>query len=1094
MKKRLNKALAALLALVMVVALVPTVALADALSEATITNISVTAAGKVTVSGYEKKGTLKYAIVDEDKSATCQSWDSTSTEPESVKESVGVSTWENFDDTEGITVKYADAKDGKYILIIDDQESKVVGWGTKKLEEIKNDSAALTKVEVSDPKGENSTPGDAGTEANSPKEVTVNVAFVADKTGKTVTLTTNAASAVKYIEKENDTEKPQDNEYDSASDGSTTMTVDLSKVYFVRVTAENGETKGYYCIKFTVAAGDNNASLTQVTVDSATVSIDALQNNQTAVTSAEELTHSIGYSSAPQSPKVKLEFSSLATAKYVVKGSGESVSEANEINQDYSSVQGEGISVDGITSDTSKVVYIELTAQDTTTKHYYKLTINMAEQAQTVAPTINTSTVTAETETTAKFTVDNPSYTGTPSVKVYDSNGDDNLDGAVTGVYNAGTITLTKASKFTDDSVSYQITLTEDNKKESTKVTVTVKAYVAPVVEDPKITNVQETPLTVGTDVSTLTVTTDKNFKSGLSESDVGKFTFSDSGLTVTNVSGGSTTATLTMSGAPTKNGTVTLTVAKDAFEPAAKNDVTYSITVEQGKVTAANLKSPESGTITVAEDEHLFTADDVISKKLNSLEIELTCGEKKVTPASVSWQCKDTYDPAKTSTEQTFTGTPTPPAEYKWDSVAQTVEVKVTLSVEQTQEVTPAPSTPTTPSTTVDQPATDADSGTTTVDVNTNSTTSGTTANATVPSSSMNSAVNSAVSAAESAGTTPVVEVEVKTSSRADGIKVTLPTGALDKLAAVEDAELIITSDVAEVALDSTAIGAVAEQAGANAVLTVTPSKTLNAAQTEAADGAPVYDLTLTSNGKEITEFDGGVLTITVPYALPEGNDASTVRVSYLDDEGKLTPCATVYDAAAGKVVFETTHLSKYVITSEAVHVCPADKFSDVDQTAWYHEAVDFVVEKGIMIGVSGDKFDPMGVTTRGTIMTILARMKGVDTADSEPWYQAGVDWAVENGVSDGTAQEREITRVELVTMLYRYLDEPAADVAVLDDFEDGDAVPEWGAEAMAWAVANDLVKGRAADGEVTLSPLGTATRVEVAEIVMTFSGLTGN
>ncbi len=654
---------------------------------------------------------------------------------------------------------------------------------------------------------------------------------------------------------------------------------------------------------------------------------------------------------------------------------------------------------------------------------------------------------------------------------------------------SAGSLSGSGAEEYTCDPITisdnYYIIIEVTAMDNSAKGYYSVQISQGPV--KPTVT-VAPTEINAGTKDPTVTLTSNLDFDNDTTDN----YGFSDdsTGLTVQSITHDGKKATVKLQGTA-KTGSFSFTVTQAAFGEEKASSPAEAATVTVNAVTPNISVSPSTINVGTAADAITLTVTSNLPFKSelskSDFEIKLNSETTGLT------ECTVVKDTSETAAKITFTGDAAKAGEITiqakadaYDNMASSVsnEVKVTISA-------PAPTTPPAPSTTVDQPATDTDSGTTTVDVNTNSTTSGTTANATVPSSSMDRAVDSAVSAAESAGTAPVVEVEVKTSSQADGIRVTLPTGALDKLAAVEDAELIITSDVAEVALDSTAIGAVAEQAGATAVLSVTPSKTLNAAQTEAADGAPVYDLTLTSNGEEITEFDGGVLTITVPYALPEGNDASTVRVSYLDDEGDLTPCATVYDAAAGKVVFETTHLSKYVITSEEVHVCPSDKFTDVDKTKWYHEAVDFMVEKGIMIGVSGDKFDPEGVTFRGTIMTMLARMKGVDTTGSEPWYQAGVDWAVEAGVSDGIAPDRKITRAELVTMLYRYIDEPEADVAVLDGFDDGDAVPEWAVEAMAWAVANGLVEGR---GGPALASTETATRAEVAKIVMVFCGLTGN
>ena len=101
---------------------------------------------------------------------------------------------------------------------------------------------------------------------------------------------------------------------------------------------------------------------------------------------------------------------------------------------------------------------------------------------------------------------------------------------------------------------------------------------------------------------------------------------------------------------------------------------------------------------------------------------------------------------------------------------------------------------------------------------------------------------------------------------------------------------------------------------------------------------------------------------------------------------------------------------------------------FADVKPTEWYADAVRCVVEKGLMSGTGTDAFSPDGTTTRGMLMTILARYAGVDTTSGASWYEKGMAWAQSAGISDGRAPEAGITREQVVTMLYRYADVPEA------------------------------------------------------------------
>lgn len=159
---------------------------------------------------------------------------------------------------------------------------------------------------------------------------------------------------------------------------------------------------------------------------------------------------------------------------------------------------------------------------------------------------------------------------------------------------------------------------------------------------------------------------------------------------------------------------------------------------------------------------------------------------------------------------------------------------------------------------------------------------------------------------------------------------------------------------------------------------------------------------------------------------------------------------------------------------------------FTDVPAGSWYEEAVNYVHEKGLMNGTSSNAFSPNASTTRGMIVTILARVEGVNT-NGTPWYAAGQKWAMDNGISDGTNMPGVITREQLATILYRYAKQKGYDVsksAALTAFSDADKVSGYASEAMQWAVAEGLLQG--SNGK--LDPQGSATRAQVATILMRF------
>ena len=166
--------------------------------------------------------------------------------------------------------------------------------------------------------------------------------------------------------------------------------------------------------------------------------------------------------------------------------------------------------------------------------------------------------------------------------------------------------------------------------------------------------------------------------------------------------------------------------------------------------------------------------------------------------------------------------------------------------------------------------------------------------------------------------------------------------------------------------------------------------------------------------------------------------------------------------------------------------------KFADVSGNAWYAPAVSFAVGKGLMTGTGSNLFSPDADTTRGMIVTILARLDGKDTSGT-PWYQAGQRWAMEYEISDGTNMTAAISREQLVTMLFRYAVKNGMDAVTpaenLTQFTDASSISAWAVSAMQWAVGQGLVQG--SNGQ--LRPQSTASRAEVATILMRFCELLG-
>ena len=161
---------------------------------------------------------------------------------------------------------------------------------------------------------------------------------------------------------------------------------------------------------------------------------------------------------------------------------------------------------------------------------------------------------------------------------------------------------------------------------------------------------------------------------------------------------------------------------------------------------------------------------------------------------------------------------------------------------------------------------------------------------------------------------------------------------------------------------------------------------------------------------------------------------------------------------------------------------------FTDIPAGSWYYGGVEYAYENGLMTGTSRTMFSPSTDTTRGMIVTILARLEGENTSGT-PWYAAGQTWAMANGVSDGTGMERSITREQLAAMLYRYAKlcgyDVTAEPASIQTFADYGSVSVYAREAMAWCVESGLIQGSSG----RLAPQENATRAQVAAILTRYA-----
>ena len=161
---------------------------------------------------------------------------------------------------------------------------------------------------------------------------------------------------------------------------------------------------------------------------------------------------------------------------------------------------------------------------------------------------------------------------------------------------------------------------------------------------------------------------------------------------------------------------------------------------------------------------------------------------------------------------------------------------------------------------------------------------------------------------------------------------------------------------------------------------------------------------------------------------------------------------------------------------------------FKDVPQNSWFASAVQYVTSNSLMNGTSTTAFSPSATMSRGMLMTVLARYAGESTEGGTVWYEKGMNWAKNKGISDGSAPNRNITREQLAAMLYRYAGEPDG-AADLSAYTDAGSVSAYAKKAVQWCVKNGILTGKTSS---TLAPKATATRAECAAMLQRFASLT--
>ena len=272
-------------------------------------------------------------------------------------------------------------------------------------------------------------------------------------------------------------------------------------------------------------------------------------------------------------------------------------------------------------------------------------------------------------------------------------------------------------------------------------------------------------------------------------------------------------------------------------------------------------------------------------------------------------------------------------------------------------------------------------------------------------------------------------------------------------------------------------------------------------------ADDVVVYARFTDGATVDVIAGDHGDAKVSSRYA----EKGDWVYITAYPDEGYEVDSVTVTDSLGRSVKVTELSYDYFLFTMPGTNVDVKvtfrakdyDVFYDVSRGDWYYKAVRFVHEKGIMEGTGTHYFSPEADLSRGMLATILYRLEGSpavsgysgfsDVADTA-YYAKAVAWAKANGIVNGvtaTAYEPDtaVTREELAAILCRYAAFKGKDTAISYDylagFSDANTSHVYARPALNWAVAYDIINGQ---GNGVLAPRATATRAEVAQVLMNY------
>lgn len=332
---------------------------------------------------------------------------------------------------------------------------------------------------------------------------------------------------------------------------------------------------------------------------------------------------------------------------------------------------------------------------------------------------------------------------------------------------------------------------------------------------------------------------------------------------------------------------------------------------------------------------------------------------------------------------------------------------------------------------------------------------------------------ITNAVAAAMKNGSKTII-IAPKVPDGTGGVSVSIP-GVSASLIGKEHKTITVKTPVAQIIIGSEGLSGLAKD-------------TKEISVSAEMDGSGVIAIAIKADNKSVKQVNGGIAAI-VPIV--KRNDTTVIALVNKDGTEIVLPKSLMIEAGI-LVQIDGTATIKVLDNKKF--------FDDVTDNSWVAGPVAFVSSRELFNGTGNKTFSPEMGMTRGMLATVLHRLELNPASDGmevfgdvapNSWYADSVGWAASVGIVQGIGSgrfdgDREISRAELVTILYRYAKYAGLDTngsADLNGFSDSESIPSWATEAFAWAVSAEVISGT---DNGALLPTTDATRGQVAKVIM--------